>query len=84
MYTALYSIFLFLAPIFDERYRKKHGLGRFSSGKCFLACHIINCAQQITDEEDGTKQYQHIPYPSYLYQTPPQSSDPYSTIVRSV
>ncbi|KAG8683398.1 hypothetical protein FRC11_013626, partial [Ceratobasidium sp. 423] len=26
MYTALAGIFMFLAPLFDERYRKKHGL----------------------------------------------------------
>ncbi|CAE6484021.1 unnamed protein product [Rhizoctonia solani] len=26
MYTALIGIFMFIAPLFDERYRKKHGL----------------------------------------------------------
>ncbi|CEL57353.1 hypothetical protein RSOLAG1IB_02092 [Rhizoctonia solani AG-1 IB] len=30
MYTALYGIFIFIAPIFDQRYRKKHGLPQFS------------------------------------------------------
>ncbi|CAE6458934.1 unnamed protein product [Rhizoctonia solani] len=30
MYTALYGIFIFLAPIFDQKYRKKHGLPQFS------------------------------------------------------
>ncbi|QRV84658.1 hypothetical protein RhiJN_12674 [Ceratobasidium sp. AG-Ba] len=30
MYTALYGVFLFVAPRADEWYRKKHGLSRFS------------------------------------------------------
>ncbi|KAG8743556.1 hypothetical protein FRC12_015027 [Ceratobasidium sp. 428] len=30
MYTALYGVFMFIAPPIDEWYRKKHGLRRFS------------------------------------------------------
>jgi hypothetical protein len=30
MYAALYSIFIFIAPKLDQRYRKKHGIEKFS------------------------------------------------------
>jgi hypothetical protein len=81
MYTALFGIFAFVAPIFDERYRKKHGLGGLS-GECFMSASLIRHLKHDTDDEDegGARQYGHLPYP---YQTPPHSANPYTTIVRA-
>lgn len=81
MYTAIYGIWTFIAPKLDEMYRKKHGLRRFSI--CKSQPHnlllILTTSRVDDDDDDANRQYGHLPY---RYQTPPQSSDPYNTIVR--
>ncbi|CAE6458917.1 unnamed protein product [Rhizoctonia solani] len=47
MYTALAGIFMFIAPLFDERYRRKRGLRQNFSD----------------EEEGDARQYHHLTYP---------------------
>ncbi|KAH7334209.1 hypothetical protein B0J17DRAFT_672593 [Rhizoctonia solani] len=53
MYTAMVGAFMFIAPLFDERYRKKHSLGqnplvneRSDARQC---CHLTHPYQTLPD-----------------------------------